>query len=62
MSSVYEYVFIFETEKGVKGIVRADDISDAAERVYDCCYDKVVSIKRATEIENVDFGIILLND
>lgn len=33
MSSVFDYVYAFETINGIKGIVRADDIKDAEDRV-----------------------------
>ena len=62
INSVYEFVFIFETENGIKGIVRADNVTDATERVQDQTGDNVVSIKRATEVENADYGCILFED
>lgn len=60
--SVYEYVFIFKTSKGGKGIIRADDITEATERVKDYAGDEVVDIKRATEIEDRDTGYIDAKD
>ena len=56
---VYEYVFIFKTEHGV---VRGDDIIDAAERVKDATGDNVVTITRATEVDYKDTGYINILD
>ena len=51
-------IFIFRLENGLKGIVRADDMLDAASRVNDhygnhgCVY-----LERMSEVENNDYGI-----
>lgn len=58
IESVAEMIFIFRLENGLKGIVRADDMLDAASRVNDhygnhgCVY-----LERMSEIENNDYGI-----
>lgn len=57
MENVFEYVFIYETERGGRGIVRADNIAEAAERVRDCSGRAVTSIKRASELDT-DHGVI----
>lgn len=62
MNNVYDYVFIFTTEKDGKGIIRADSIIEATERVRDYSGEEVVSIKRATEIEDPNTGYINLKD
>lgn len=58
MENVFDYVFIFKTEKNGKGIIRADNITEATEKVRDYSGVEVVSIKRASEVENIDYGYI----
>lgn len=56
--NVFEYIFVYETKKGRKGIVRADDREDAIERVNDFrAEDRVQSIVCLTDLDN-DYGVI----
>ena len=56
--NVFEYIFAYETKKGHKGIVRADNREDAIERVNDFrAEDRVQSIVCLTDLDN-DYGVI----
>ena len=56
--NAFEYIFAYETKKGRKGIVRADDREDAIERVNDFrSEDRVQSIVCLANLDN-DYGVI----
>ena len=63
--NAFECVFVYETEAGEKGIVRADSYEDAIERVNDSshafedspCYS-VKSIVQLYELDDLSYGVI----
>lgn len=57
MSSVFEYVYAFEACNGIKGILRADNIKEARDKVRDCYNSDVKAIVLLDDLDN-DYGVI----
>ena len=55
-------VYIFKTGVGTTGIVRADSLAEAAERVADMTRECVTMVIRAANIENSDYGVVVFKD
>ena len=59
--SVFEMIFAFRLENDLVGIVRADDMEDAAARVIGKYPSGLVYLERVTELEDVNYGIYEIN-
>lgn len=60
-SNVFWNVFIYKTGTGTTGIVRADSLSEAAERVADITRECVTFVVRAANVENSD-GVVIFDN
>lgn len=60
--NVFWNVYIFKTGTGKTGIVRADNISEAAERVADMTSECVIFVVRAANVEDLDHGVVIMFD
>lgn len=60
--NVFWNVYFFKTGAGTTGIVRADNLSEAAERVADMTRECVTFVVRAANVENSDYGVVMLDD
>lgn len=59
--NVFDYVYGFSTETGKVGIVRADNLNDAIDRIHDCTGDTVKEILLLNQLDN-DYGVIVFNE
>lgn len=60
--NVFWNVFIYKTGTGTTGIVRADNLSEAAERVADMTRECVNFVVRAANVENSDYGVVIFGN
>ena len=60
--NVFMNVFVYKTGTGRIGIVRADDLAEAADRVADMTRECVTFIVRAYNIENSDYGVVTFDN
>ena len=61
-NNVFRNVYIYKTGVGTTGIVRADSLAEAAERVEDMTSECVTCVVRASNIENSDYGVVKFGD
>lgn len=60
-TSVFDLTYYYQTRKGKKGVVRADSITEATERVNDCYMgldDECCGIACLSLLDNMDYGVI----
>lgn len=60
--NVFWNVYIFKTGVGTTGIVRADNLAEAAERVADMTRECVTCVIRAANLEDSDYGVIIFDN
>ena len=60
--NVFWNVYIFKTGVGTTGIVRADSLAEASEKVADMTRECVTMVVRASNIENSDYGVAIFDE
>lgn len=61
-NNIFWNVFIYKTGTGRTGIVRADNLSEAAKKVSDLTRECVTFVVRASNVENHDYGVVTFGD
>ena len=60
--NVFWNVYIFKTGVGTTGIVRADNLAKAAERVADMTKECVTCVMRVANLEDSNCGVIIFDN
>lgn len=61
-NNVFWNVFIYKTGVGTTGIVRADSLSETAERVAKMTKECVTFVVRAANVEISDYGLVIFDN